>query len=99
MNCEYPGCSKPDVGYLPETRAHVHPRGCAEHADPSILFQRSYGYVDREEAEQHVLAVIMEAVDALNEAAEYDGFRDALYRSVAEALGAAHETLRAAVGL
>ena len=74
-------------------------RACREHADKNIVYQASYGYTDRDEAETHVRESIMEARDALVELAEFDGFRRELYYELARALGSAHDLLLEAPAL
>lgn len=74
-------------------------RACREHADKNIVFQRSYGYTDRDEAEAHVRESIMEARDALVELAEYDGFRGELYKNTEATLMSAYDALLEAPAL
>lgn len=92
--CEHPGCTNEAVGYLTEYRGAIHPRACRTHADTSIVFQKSYGYTDRDEAETHVRDTILEAMDALNELAEFDGIRGEQYRSVAGILRFGFDAMR-----
>lgn len=93
--CEYPGCTKDAIGFgerigdLPNRR-----RACREHADLTVVFQKAYGYVDRDEAETHVRETIAEAMDALNELAEFDGLRGEQYRSVAGILRFGFDAMR-----
>lgn len=76
------------IGNLPNRR-----RACREHADKNIVYQKSYGYTDRDEAETHVREVIAEAMDALNELAEFDGFRGELYKNTEATLMAAWDAM------
>ena len=93
--CEYPGCTKDAIGFgerigdLPNRR-----RACREHADLTVVFQQAYGYVDRDEAETHVRETIAEAMDALNELAEFDGLRGDVYLAVAAQLVTAFDAMR-----
>lgn len=92
-NCET--CGAPAVGYGPRLpELPNHPEACREHCDPQVVFQRSYGYVQRDEAETHVRETIMEAIDALEELAEFDGIRRESYLIAQTALGEAFELMR-----
>lgn len=70
------------------------PAACRDHADLSIVYKRSVGYVQRDEAETHVRETIMEAIDALEELAEFDGIRRDSYLIAQTALGEAFELMR-----
>lgn len=77
------------IGDLPNRR-----RACREHADLTIVFQESTGWVTRDEAETHVRETIAEAMDALTELAEFDGRRGESYRAIAEHLARSFDAMR-----
>lgn len=97
-NCET--CGAEAVGFGEQIAGLPNrPRACREHADKSIVYQQSYGYTDRDEAEAHVRESIMEARDALVELAEFDGFRGELYKLLALNAERAYDALLKAPAL